>query len=84
MTHSGQLLIIAPDSFGKITIQTAEFNVNLADQKQKSCIIDSLEELPLIISSFRIFYRKKNKTIFFTAKMILENRIYLSDYIGRP
>jgi len=46
VTHSGQLLIIAPDSFDKITIQTAEFNVNLADQKQKSSIIDSLEELP--------------------------------------
>ncbi len=35
VTHSGQPLIIVPDSFGKITLQTMEFNVKLAGSNQK-------------------------------------------------
>jgi hypothetical protein len=34
-THSDQPLIIVPDFFGKITLQTVEFNVNLAGSNQK-------------------------------------------------
>lgn len=39
ITHSGQSIIVVPDSAGKVTMQTAEFNVNLAGQKSDAAIM---------------------------------------------
>lgn len=39
VTHTGQSIVIVPDSFDKIIMQTAEFNVNLAGQKSEAIIM---------------------------------------------
>ncbi|CAF2521268.1 unnamed protein product [Rotaria sp. Silwood2] len=39
ITRSGQPIIIVPDSLGKVTMQTAEFNINLAGTKSNAEIM---------------------------------------------
>lgn len=38
LTRSGQPLIVVPDSLGAVTMQTAEFEIRLGDEKLKSTI----------------------------------------------
>jgi len=70
--HSGRPLIIVPDSSGKITMQIAEFNVNIAGQKSEATVVYYRGESNIKAEfSFKVKNAKPNREILVVSQKLI-------------